>query len=66
MQGSKRAQGSADLSRLVLGHINNMCGEISVYSHVNITVHDRGGHFIPWEIPDGWIDDVRYTFRHHR
>lgn len=38
----------------------------SWYNHVNVTVHDRGGHFIPWEIPDGWIDDVRRTFRHHR
>jgi len=25
----------------------------SWYNHVNITVHDRGGHFIPWEIPHG-------------
>lgn len=36
------------------------------YNHVNVAVHDRGGHFIPWEIPGGWIDDLRRTFRHHR
>ncbi|WP_051022112.1 epoxide hydrolase family protein [Nocardia pneumoniae] len=33
------------------------------YNHVNLTAHDRGGHFIPWEIPDLWIDDLRRTFR---
>jgi hypothetical protein len=22
------------------------------YNHVNLTAHDHGGHFIPWEIPD--------------
>lgn len=38
----------------------------SWYNHENITVHDHGGHFIPWEIPDAWIDDLRRTFRHHR
>jgi pimeloyl-ACP methyl ester carboxylesterase len=38
----------------------------SWYNHVNVTVHDHGGHFIPWEIPDDWIDDLRRTFRHHR
>ncbi|MEV6820419.1 hypothetical protein AB0M72_16855 [Nocardiopsis dassonvillei] len=25
--------------------------------------HDRGGHFIPWENPDAWVDDLRRTFR---
>ncbi|MEV0379056.1 epoxide hydrolase [Nonomuraea sp. NPDC050643] len=33
------------------------------YNHVNLTAHDRGGHFIPWEIPDAWVDDLRRTFR---
>ena len=33
------------------------------YNHVNLTAHDHGGHFIPWEIPDRWIDDLRRTFR---
>ncbi|MEU5760868.1 epoxide hydrolase family protein [Nocardia sp. NPDC047648] len=33
------------------------------YNHVNLTVHDRGGHFIPWEIPDRWVEDLRRTFR---
>ncbi len=32
------------------------------YNHINITVHDRGGHFIPWEIPDKWVEDLRRTF----
>jgi microsomal epoxide hydrolase len=33
------------------------------YNHVNLTVHERGGHFIPWEIPEQWVDDLRRTFR---
>jgi hypothetical protein len=36
------------------------------YNHVNLTAHDRGGHFIPWEIPDAWVDDLRRTFRGRR
>lgn len=32
------------------------------YNHVNLTAHDRGGHFIPWEIPEQWVDDLRRTF----
>lgn len=36
------------------------------YNHVNITAHDRGGHFIPWEIPDKWVQDLRRTFRGRR
>ncbi|NUP48515.1 MAG: alpha/beta fold hydrolase [Catenulispora sp.] len=32
------------------------------YHHVNLTVHERGGHFIPWEIPGEWVDDLRRTF----
>ncbi|HTJ32305.1 MAG TPA: epoxide hydrolase [Dactylosporangium sp.] len=33
------------------------------YNHVNLTAHDRGGHFIPWETPTEWVDDLRRTFR---
>jgi pimeloyl-ACP methyl ester carboxylesterase len=36
------------------------------YNHVNITAHDHGGHFIPWEIPDEWVADLRRTFRDRR
>jgi microsomal epoxide hydrolase len=36
------------------------------YNHVNLNAHDHGGHFIPWEIPDQWIDDLRRTFRGRR
>ncbi|WP_330230934.1 epoxide hydrolase 1 [Nocardia sp. NBC_00508] len=36
------------------------------YNHVNLTVHDHGGHFIPWEIPDQWTGDLRRTFRGRR
>jgi microsomal epoxide hydrolase len=36
------------------------------YNHVNLTVHDQGGHFIPWEIPELWVDDLRRTFRGRR
>jgi pimeloyl-ACP methyl ester carboxylesterase len=31
------------------------------YQHVNLTAHDDGGHFIPWEIPEGWVADLRQT-----
>ncbi|MFC7110635.1 alpha/beta fold hydrolase [Nonomuraea rubra] len=31
------------------------------YNHVSITAHDRGGHFIPWEIPGEWVADLRHT-----
>lgn len=33
------------------------------FNHVNVTAHPRGGHFIPWELPDEWVDDLRRTFR---
>jgi len=36
------------------------------YNHVNIAAHEQGGHFIPWEIPDQWVDDLRRTFRGRR
>ncbi|TCM46077.1 epoxide hydrolase family protein [Kribbella sp. VKM Ac-2568] len=36
------------------------------YNHVNLTAHDAGGHFIPWEVPDAWVDDLRRTFRTRR
>lgn len=36
------------------------------YNHVNLTAHDEGGHFIPWEIPDLWVEDLRRTFRGRR
>ncbi|MGW4800969.1 epoxide hydrolase, partial [Nonomuraea sp. NPDC004297] len=36
------------------------------YNHVGITAHDRGGHFIPWEIPEEWVADLRRTFKDRR
>ena len=36
------------------------------YHHVNVTAHDHGGHFIPWEIPSEWVEDLRRTFRGRR
>lgn len=36
------------------------------FNHVNVTAHPRGGHFIPWEVPDAWVDDLRRTFRGRR
>ncbi|MDX6228721.1 MAG: hypothetical protein QOI76_2111 [Frankiales bacterium] len=36
------------------------------YNHVNVAAHDTGGHFIPWELPDAWVDDLRRTFRGRR
>jgi pimeloyl-ACP methyl ester carboxylesterase len=38
----------------------------SWYNHVNITAHEEGGHFIPWEIPDKWIGDLQRTIRAYR
>ncbi|ALG08217.1 epoxide hydrolase family protein [Kibdelosporangium phytohabitans] len=32
------------------------------YNHVNLTAHEEGGHFIPWEVPDKWVADLRRTF----
>ncbi|MFF4410185.1 epoxide hydrolase family protein [Streptomyces sp. NPDC001404] len=36
------------------------------YNHVNLTVHQHGGHFMPWENPQAWTDDLRRTFRDRR
>jgi len=36
------------------------------YNHVNLTAHPHGGHFIPWELPTEWTDDLRRTFRDRR
>ena len=33
------------------------------YRRVNLTAHEDGGHFIPWEIPDQWVAGLRRTFR---
>jgi hypothetical protein len=35
-------------------------------NHVNVKAHDHGGHFIPWEIPNEWTDDLRRTLRGRR
>ena len=36
------------------------------YNHVNITAHSHGGHFIPWETPTEWVNDLRRTFQNRR
>ncbi|CAI6030912.1 epoxide hydrolase family protein [Cohnella sp. JJ-181] len=36
------------------------------YNHVNVTVHEHGGHFIPWEIPEQWVADLRRTLQGRR
>ncbi|WP_438444769.1 epoxide hydrolase family protein [Gorillibacterium sp. sgz5001074] len=36
------------------------------YNHVNISAHEQGGHFIPWEAPDLWVEDLSRTFRGRR
>jgi len=36
------------------------------YNPVNLTAHEAGGHFIPWEVPDAWVSDLRRTFRPRR
>ncbi len=33
------------------------------YNHTNITAHPHGGHFIPWEVPTEYVEDLRRTFR---
>ncbi len=40
----------------------------SVFSQDDLLTHahDRGGHFIPWEIPTEWVEDLRRTFRGRR
>ncbi|MGV9675001.1 epoxide hydrolase family protein [Nocardia sp. NPDC003482] len=38
----------------------------SWYNLVEVTAHERGGHFIPWEIPGAWVEDLRRTFRGRR
>jgi hypothetical protein len=32
----------------------------------NIAAHPRGGHFIPWEIPERWTADLVRTFKSRR
>jgi hypothetical protein len=36
------------------------------YQHVTIAAHNHGGHFIPWELPNEWTDDLRRTLHGHR
>ena len=36
--------------------------QVDWFNHVNVNVHDHGGHFIPWENPDAWVSDLRRTF----
>ncbi|MEV8371377.1 hypothetical protein AB0P21_01520 [Kribbella sp. NPDC056861] len=36
------------------------------FNHVNVTAHTTGGHFIPWENPDAWVNDLRRTFHTRR
>ncbi|MFE1191266.1 hypothetical protein ACFW6E_00500 [Streptomyces olivaceoviridis] len=31
-----------------------------------VDVHDKGGHFGPYENPEAWIDDLRNTYRELR
>lgn len=41
-----------------------MQGTQSIYSDLReINVHERGGHFGPWEQPDAWASDLRDAFR---
>ena len=42
-------------------------GATGFYGDVRaVNVHDRGGHFGPWENPQAWIHDLRATFRELR
>ena len=31
------------------------------FNATNLRAHERGGHFIPWEVPDDWVADLRET-----
>jgi pimeloyl-ACP methyl ester carboxylesterase len=33
------------------------------YNYVNLRAHEKGGHFVPWEIPDEFVDDLLRTLR---
>jgi pimeloyl-ACP methyl ester carboxylesterase len=33
------------------------------YNPVCVKAHQKGGHFVPWENPEAFVDDVRETFR---
>jgi hypothetical protein len=33
------------------------------YSPVYAKAHQKGGHFVPWENPEAFVEDVRETFR---
>jgi hypothetical protein len=51
--------------------VSNAIGtSIRIYAHNNrypwTPSHDRGGRYIPWEIPDQWVNDLRRTFRGRR
>jgi hypothetical protein len=35
-------------------------------NHVNVNAHGHGGHFIPWENPGAWVNDLRRTFHDRR
>jgi pimeloyl-ACP methyl ester carboxylesterase len=35
----------------------------TIYNPVYAKAHENGGHFVPWENPDAFIDDVRAAFR---
>ncbi len=46
---------------------NSIATSMRYYANANrcpwTPAHDRGSHFIPWENPDAWVDDLRRTFR---
>ncbi|MFF8027545.1 epoxide hydrolase family protein [Streptomyces sp. NPDC007896] len=45
-------------------HRREAFGKRHVYADVrDINVHQKGGHFGPWENPEAWINDLRSTFR---
>jgi hypothetical protein len=39
---------------------------VVLLNHVNVNVHDHGSHFIPWENPHAWVNDLRRTFHGRR
>jgi len=60
------AVGVSDFGSLVsaqLAHNLRTMPRSSWFATTNLRVHERGGHFIPWEVPDAWVGDLRDTFR---
>ena len=71
------AAAGCDVGALVTGQLGHRYADELLAIHIGSGLRldffngDRawdfsGGHFIPWELPDGWVADLRRTFRGRR